>query len=316
MAHEVETMFTVGEEPWHGLGRRFTTPPATIEEAINAAGLGWHVDKRRLFLEDGREAPAFATVRDADQSILGVVGERYVPLQNVEAFRTFQPLLDSGEVDFEAAGSLRGGARIWVLAKLRRDPVEIVPGDPIVKFVLLSHGHDGGLSVNFGLTPIRVVCANTEALARGSKDSKLVRIRHTASMLSTLDQARDLIDAADGVFRSTFEQYKALAAKAINGAELERYFRIVTGTPEDALWEDLTKQRRTLLEDLVAAHDGIAPGADVASGTLWGAYNAYTWHLNHQAGRTADGRLNSLWYGKSANDNQRALNVALQLVAA
>src|SRR5262249_59694554 len=43
---------------------------------------------------------------------------------------------------FETAGSLCRGRRVWVLAELSRDPVEVVRGDAVRKFLLLSNGHD------------------------------------------------------------------------------------------------------------------------------------------------------------------------------
>ena len=60
---------------------------------------------------------------------------------------------------FETAGSLHGGRRVWVLAKL---PEHIeVGGDPVRPYVLLMNSHDGSTAVVAASTPIRVVCQNT-----------------------------------------------------------------------------------------------------------------------------------------------------------
>ena len=88
--------------------------------------------------------------------------------------------------------------------------------DEIAKFALLSNGHDGKLAVHFGFTPIRVVCANTESMARSSKASKLIRIRHHRFVKNNVEKLRDIMNLADQEFEATAEQYRFLASKQIN----------------------------------------------------------------------------------------------------
>ena len=97
MAHEFESGFFVTEPAWHGLGVVLQDPP-TVQEAITAAGLDWKVELRRLTMPDGREVPNRAVVRSTDESLLGVVGPDYEPLQNSDALAWFQPFVDSGMV--------------------------------------------------------------------------------------------------------------------------------------------------------------------------------------------------------------------------
>src|SRR4051794_33997132 len=73
MAHMVESMFSVRQTPWHGLGTLLQDAP-TIDDGLRLAGLDWSVSRRRLYTIDGTPAPAFAVVRDTDSKILGAVG--------------------------------------------------------------------------------------------------------------------------------------------------------------------------------------------------------------------------------------------------
>jgi len=314
--HAVETMMHVGAIPWRGLGRQFETPPETVLDGLVAAGLDWRVGLKALATVDGEPVTHRATYRESDGSILGVVGPRYHPLQNIDAFSTFQPFLDSGKAELHTAGSLFGGRRVWILARIVGDPDEIVPGDPIERYILLSHGHDGSLAIHYGLTPIRVVCANTEALARGHEGSSLLRIKHTAGAGLTLERATDLISTANNRFEATIEQYRWLATRKVSARDLERYVKVVVapgwkdGVPASEV-PTRTANRVAKVLSFVSA----SPGAQYAQGTWWQAYNGISYHLSHDRGRTADARLDSLWFGAAANDNADALEVALKMAA-
>ena len=117
MAACVETMFYVGETPWHGLGREIKNAP-TSEEAIKVAGLDWDVIPKPIYDEFGREIPGFkVNQRSSDNKNLGIVTDRYKIVQNSEAFAFTDALLGEG-VKYETAGSLASGKRVWMLARM------------------------------------------------------------------------------------------------------------------------------------------------------------------------------------------------------
>lgn len=313
MAHMVETMAYRGATPWHGLGTR-VVEEMTVESGMVAAGLNWSVEKQPLFLADGRSAPdVFAMVRSSDQSILGTVGTKYTPLQNVEAFKWFDPFLESKQATLHTAGSLQAGKRVWVLAHVNGTKSEVVPGDRVDSFILLSHGHDGSMCVRVGFTPIRVVCANTLAAAHGDKASgQLLRVRHTKSLHSTLDKVREVMDVARSEFAATMEQYRFLASREVNEKDLRRYVRIVLGATEKA--EKESGRTHNTIEDMVRrAISGVGNAAPGVRNTLWGAYNGVTESFSHRKTSNAETRLNSLWFGANSERSEYALGVALAI---
>jgi phage/plasmid-like protein (TIGR03299 family) len=98
-----------------------------------------------------------------------------MPLQNDQAFQFFDPFVSSGLVTLETAGSLREGKRVWILARIAENSDVGIVGDDIVrKYLLLSNSHDGTTAVRVGFTPIRVVCANTLAMAVRNGQSQLI----------------------------------------------------------------------------------------------------------------------------------------------
>ena len=309
MADEIENMMYMGETPWHGLGKRVIDAP-TSEQAIIQAGLNWQVRKVPLLTGDGtnRKVDHVAIERITDSSILGVVGPRFEPLQNSDAFKFFDPFVLSNEARYETAGSLRQGQRIWILAAINRDPIVVTKGDEVKKYVLLSNSHDGSLAVRVGFTPIRVVCANTLKLAHDNVSSQLIRVRHTKSMNNTLDGIREIMNLANMQFEATAEQYRRLASRACNSEDLEKYIKIVFKK------ESETPQFQTLKEKITANFEH-GRGSELSRGTMWGAYNAITEYLGYEHGRNNDNRLNSLWFGTSDNLNQRAFDEAVKMAA-
>ena len=115
MSANVETMFSVRETPWHGLGRIVMDAPAS-REALELAGLNWQVESRNIYSGTGAMIPGYrANVRSTDDAVLGVVSDRYRIVQNEEAFQFTDDLLGEG-ITYETAGSLQGVEKVLRLA--------------------------------------------------------------------------------------------------------------------------------------------------------------------------------------------------------
>jgi phage/plasmid-like protein (TIGR03299 family) len=314
MPAAVEQMMFVGSTPWHGLGNKVDADIG-VEDAIVAAGLDWEVGLKDLQTVDGVPVSHRATYRKTDGSILGVVGPRYTPLQNKDSFDWFQPFIDAGECGIHTAGSLHSGQKVWVLAQLNRDSSEIVPGDDVSKFILLSNSHDGTTAIRVGYTPIRVVCVNTLAMAHNNKNSQLIRIRHTRSSKNNLEQVRDIMDNINSQFEATAEQFRFLASKNFNQADIRRYVKTMLGI-EGTVDGDIKTRTRNIMDEILALVEGPKQSATNVRGTWWAAYNGYNEYLNYNKGRTEDNRLDSLWFGANANDNIKALEKAMEFANA
>jgi phage/plasmid-like protein (TIGR03299 family) len=340
MAHEVESMFWhgSGELPWHGLGTEIPADKRlNVKEALVAAGCDWEVGKIPLMVATdetwttepddegntvvstipqplrGKRVVAFSTYRKTDNSILGEhVGVRYTPLQNHKAFEWFQPFLDRGECEFHTAGSLSNGKTVWVLAKINRAPMEILANDTVAKFILLSNSHDGTKAAKLGFTPIRVVCANTLAMAEASGRSKLLKVRHSKNVETTLDAVRETVDVWNARFEATAEQYRYLASKGVNEADLKKYVQLILSKKEEVeADEPHTRLANTMnrIFELVENPKGGKTGPT----SWWSAYNAFTEYLSYERSRNASNRLRELWYGSAVLVNDRALELALKM---
>ena len=189
MPANVETMFAARETPWHGRGRIIMDAPAS-REALELAGLDWLVESRNIYSGTGAMIPGYrANVRSTDDAVLGVVSDRYRIVQNEEAFQFTDDLLGEG-VTYETAGSLQGGKKVWMLARLPRK--YLIAGDQVVPYLVIFNSHDGSSGVKVAMTPIRVVCQNTLNLALNTAKRSWTA-RHTENVLLRVQDARETL---------------------------------------------------------------------------------------------------------------------------
>jgi phage/plasmid-like protein (TIGR03299 family) len=321
MAHELEiingnaSMFYRGENPWHRLGT-FIKPEEklTSEQAIVAANLDWTVGTQPLFLADGTLAPANAVVRNDNNNVLGVVGKDYQPLQNKDAFRFFDSFIESNQAQYETAGALRDGKRIWVLAKINSD-LDVVKGDDTLeRYIMLSNSHDGTTAVRAGFTNIRVVCQNTLSLAHSSAASKLIRVRHGKNVKDNVDKIAEIMNLANREFEATLEQYKLLANRQINSTDLEKYVKMVM-IGEKKMEANKEAGARILNRIIPLFEKGRGNDMPEIKGTLWAAYNSISEYLQYEKGQDEQIRMDSLMFGQSAVTLENALKIAVKMAA-
>lgn len=288
---------------WHKLGTKLHHPK-TAKEAILAAGLNYTVVKKPLGLKTGLNQEAYATVRADNGDILGVVSERYEPIQNIDAFTFFDTLVADDQAIYETAGILGKGACVWVLAKL---PGHItVHGNDIVhKYILLTNSHDGDSQVRLKINPIRAVCNNTlTAALKGAGD---IAICHQPNVAWTSQQAATMMIMTNVLHEELDMAFNAMAAKSITGEQLRKYVQALIPDNEES---HHTARPEEIRASVLQLH-GSGRGAELAHGTVWGAWNSvaeYTDHLMSEEESSL--QLDSAWFGRGEQLKARAFRLA------
>jgi len=281
----------------------------TLEEAMIVSGLDWDVIEKPLYLaEDVPVTSHKAIVNSLNNDVLGVVGSGYHPLQNIEAFRFFDNILESGAAVLEVAGSFRGGKRVWVQAKLNNSTQDVVKNDPVESYLCLYNAHDGSLAVGIMFTPKRLVCANMLQLAIEAAEKQQlrnVRIRHTSGMEEALKVTKQAIDVSRKTFDFTVEQYKLIQRKQLPIDGVRNYVREIFEVEK----EDKDPRCVSIIEE----NHETGRGSDIVGvrGTYWGAFNAFTEWLDHQRGKSEEKRLDSSMFGNSSKLRHKAFDIAL-----
>ena len=207
MAANVESMFYVRETPWHGLGTRVESAP-TSKEALKYSGLSWKVRQEDIKTVDGYPIHGYrANVRNDNHAVLGVVSDRYKIVQNDEAFAFTDSLLGEG-VTYETAGSLSGGKRVWLLAKLP-DKYKLM-GEEVTPYLVFTNSHDGSGAIRVAATPVRVVCNNTLNLALDTA-KRSWSVAHKGDIQRKLDEARNTLFMADQYLKTLQKEAERLS---------------------------------------------------------------------------------------------------------
>lgn len=315
MAHELEfvngkaQMAYAGDVPWHGLGVKVPAD-LTPEQMLDAAGLNWEVEKIPAFImNDGKKEliGRSGLVRKSDRKMLDVVSDDWNPVQNQEAFEFFNDFIAEGDMEMHTAGSLKGGQIVWGLAKVK-ESFDLFKGDKIDSYLLFSNFHKYGFSTDVRFTPIRVVCNNTLSLSLSSAVERMVKISHRKQF--NADNVKSLL----GVAKDKLKQYKEMASflgsKKAKDEDVVTYFKRifpVLGSSD----KEMSRNAKLAL-DVIDSQ----PGAEFAQGTWWQPYNAVTYITDHLAGRSADTRLTSAWYGSNKNLKIKALETAVEMAEA
>lgn len=245
MAAEIETLFYVREKPWHGLGVRVENALSS-KEALVAAGLDWNVVQKKVYTEDGYVIPGYyANIRDTDNCTLGVVTDRYKIVQNHEAFAFTDGLLGKG-VKYETAGSLKGGKKTWLLARLPKQ--YRIAEDKVMPYLVFSNSHDGSGAIKVAMTPVRVVCNNTLNLALQSAN-RIWSAKHTGDIGNKLEDAKMTLFMAESYMNELAKESTRLSHKKISDAEVEEYIKMLLPIATDAT-ETVEQNVKKLREDL------------------------------------------------------------------
>lgn len=311
MPAEVETGAYNGERglPWHGLGTS-VTGYSTAADILRVAQLDWEVERQPIFLANGIEVPdKAAIVRLTDSKPLGVIGNRYVPAQNVEVLTFLDELIGEGQATYDSAWSLRGGKTVAVSAELT-NRINIGEGEDVRTFLTASTSHDGNGQIRFTVSPVRVVCMNTLAMATARAKFTWTR-KHTTNALSreNMSIVRDALGIA-GAYQEWLEETAAeLLALECSGNRFEQLARQLL-LPDEAIWEaELEGQQAKRVEDLITLWSTSANLENIRN-TRWGALNAVAEYADHHArysGKHAvDNRTKSILIGRAAEMKGRA----------
>jgi len=316
-------MMYVGKPPWHRLGTPLESE-VTAKEAIEAARMNYRVEQQTLFRQNPTtglltEYPdRYAVVRTDTDVPFDIVSGQYEIVQNEDHFTFFDEIIGQGQAVYHTAGALRGGRVIWILVKLP-ESIELIPGDPIEQYILMSSSHDRSKSLEIAITPIRVVCANTLRVGM-SAARNVVQIRHTQSIHSRAVEARQALGLNDAYNQLLMESLGVLVNTPMGTAQMTEYATAFLNVDPDR--EDLHAFSQDAKERLCELFEA-GRGQDIpgVAGTAYAAFNATTEFIDNfkrvqvsaESGQHSldaqDRRLYRSWLGRGQGQRDRSFGL-------
>ncbi len=298
MAHYIEThgcqaaALFARKDPWHRLGTTVQGEAFTAEDAMRLGHLGgWDVRKVPLIASEITEngvttmpVPGYATVRTnpftSRPEALGVVGSGYTPLQNEEHAEFLNRLADESGAIFDTAGSLRGGRQVFVTMRL---PKSLMVGgsDRIDLNIAALNSHDGNSAFRLLITPVRVVCANTQHAALRDHVSSW-SIRHTRNAKAAVQAAREAL----GLTFAYAEEFEREAEQLINTTMTDEQFHHLVAASFGTTPEDAPAQARNAARERSGRLSHLFHHADSQAGvrgTAWAGYQSVVEYVDHFA---------------------------------
>lgn len=312
-----------GQTPWHGQGQVIGDNDTDID-IIKKTGFDYslipetagYVNAQGVFVPVAKKV----VLRRSDTGApISVVGETFKVHQPKQILGFFLDFAKTFGLSLETAGVLGGGERYWALARTAVQADLNGNNDPAIMYALLATASDGSMVTRALPTAIRVVCANTWALAlNGKKDGS--RQSHR-SEFSNDKAAKGLgfnLDEATTTFLENVEEIRQLNEVTVDRTSAKGFFRLLVNPEieEAAVFgaDDFAramgevgkldpKRESRGVDGLMEAYTN-APGAK--PGTARGLWEASTYFIDHVRGNDDDKRMGSAVFGQGAELKARA----------
>ena len=280
---------------WHRLGTVFGKDDKMTTAdmlAVSHTG-GWNVRLRplgeALSSVYGEVPNSFVVERDnpftpGQVDALAVVGKRYREVQNEEVAEFGTLIGELSSYQWETMGSLDKGRRFFGALGLTDDLVLDPKGraDKVARYLTVASSHDGTMQVTVIKTNVRVVCANTLAVALRDNSGKFTA-RHTGDIKKRILDAQAALGMAVAYDEAFEAEAQAMIEREINRDEFFALVESIYAKPEADV-KGAEKKWADKIDLIDAIYRGQADQGDtnsVITGTVWGAVNALTERIDY-----------------------------------
>ena len=246
-----------------------------VFEVLYNGQMAWTVNKEQLYTEDQKIAPnGFCTRRSDNGQILGIVGSRYMPMQNQQLVQEFiEATKEFGLTQIEGV-SVNGGRKVVVKAKI--GDIQIGT-DTVHRYITASNTHDGSSQIRLGIFNRVLVCSN--GMMREISSHELAKVKHTTNATEKMNRYIRDIPKVLAEEERMMQTYQKLSEIPVNQkhiqALIDKVYQVDSTLPVDEI--STRKQNQVKEFDRILTSNGL----NVHGNTLWGLLQAQTWIASH-----------------------------------
>jgi len=304
-----DSLFVARNPAWHNQGT-VVSDALNVEEAQIKSGIGWNVVQSPLYYGDPENKNKMknilidslvANIREDTKDLLGIVSPKYKVIQNSEIFAFLDNLLDQG-AKFESAGSLWGGKKVWMLAKL--EDYNIL-GDRYEDYIFAANSFDGSSGLEAGNSSIRIVCQNTLNLALKTAKRKWSMKHMGLDLKARMTEASQALSLNNNYIKALQEEAEKQSEIKISDDEFIKFCEGLFPLNDDATKrnKDNVLQLRSELQTRYMMADDISKFRN----TNWGVIQAVSdmaYHANplRLSSTFEENRLNQIFDGSKLLD--------------
>ena len=271
----------------------------TAEEALDSAGLNWEAQPIKLLGENGVSIPDHrAIMRSDNNGIIGVVGSRYLPLQNSFGFSFFDTVCQQHNAKYDKAYVIDGGHKV-ILEATVNGPITIRKGDEVHRKIRLINTFDGSSPFMAQFSVWRQICKN--GLMGWAQENKC-KVSHTKNAEHRAEEALRILAIGTSFFSKFEANLKQLNQKILDRKQIDAFLKECLGEADSSRNKNIHKKVEELFE----------AGKGTGQGTSYDLYNGYIEWIDHFRSADDETRLANAIVG-SASMKEKAFSVAMSL---
>ena len=199
---------------WENIGT--TINETKIDDVLVEAGLDYTVIASPLFTEmNGKkiEVKSNNVIMKSTGDICGVVSDKYVPMQNKDAFDFINYINE--DIHFVKAGETKSGL-VYVIGELNE--MNIL-GDNFKTHLIFQNSHNGKYQLAMSICPLRIICQNQFNLSFKESNATYL-IRHTKNVESRMAIASESLHKISDYMNSFKQKAELFAQQKVDATQV------------------------------------------------------------------------------------------------